>query len=122
MPPSPPDNNWQRQRFLWGIAIGWFTLIPLLYGCANAFKGISEEKATGIGAAAGGIAEGCVLVGALVLLLAPPVAIYLLVTAWSRGHAARKVFSLLTMLWSGFTFLLMLGIAWFVFIFPHQPH
>jgi hypothetical protein len=68
------------------------------------------------------VAEVCVIVGALVLLLSPLAAIYLLVTSWSRGQAARNFLSVITMLWSGFTLFLILGAAWMIFIFPHQRH
>ena len=112
----------KRKRFLWGVAIGWFSIIPLLYGCANAFKGVSQQKATGLGAVAGGMAEVCATVGALVLLLTPLIAIYLLVTSWSRDQAARNFFSVVTILWSGFTLFLILGAAWLMFVFPHQRH
>ncbi|HVO63710.1 MAG TPA: hypothetical protein VMT53_22495 [Terriglobales bacterium] len=110
----------KRKRFLWGIAVGWCTLIPLVYGCSNSFKGISEQKATGVGAVAGGVAEACVIVGALVLILYPRIAIYLLVTSWSRGQATRNFLSVITILWSGFTLLLIFGAAWMIFLFPHQ--
>jgi hypothetical protein len=122
MPEPSTTVDPKRKRFLWGIAIGWFSFIPLLYGCANAFKGVSEQKATGVGAIAGGVAEVCIFVGALVLLLSPLIAIYLLVTSWSRGQAARTFFSVLTMLWSGFTLFLILGAAWLIFVFHRQHH
>ena len=122
MPELSIDTDPKRKRFLWGIAIGWFSFIPLVYGCANAFKGVSEQKATGIGAIAGGVAEICVLVGALVLLVSPMIAIYLLVTSWSHGKAARNFLSVITMLWSGFTLFLILGAAWMIFVFPYRQH
>ena len=60
--------------------------------------------------------------GALILLLSPVVAIYLLVTSWSRGKLARNLLSVATILWSGFTLLLIFGSAWMILIFPHQQH
>ena len=122
MPEPSSIADPKRKRFFWGVAIGWFSIIPLLYGCANAFKGVSEQKATGLGTVAGGVAEVCAMVGALVLLVSPLIAIYLLVTSWSRGQAARNFFSVLTILWSGFTLFLIMGAAWLIFVFPHQQH
>lgn len=112
----------KRNRFLWGLAVGWFTLVPLVYGCANAFKGVTEQKATGIGVIAGGIVEVCAIVGAFVLLVSPMIAIYLLVTSWSRGQAARNILALITMAWSGFTLFIILGAAWMILLFPYWHH
>ena len=122
MPELSIDTDPKRKRFLWGIAIGWFSFIPLVYGCANAFKGVSEQKATGLGAVAGGIAEACAVFGVLAFLLSPMIAIYLLVTSWSRGRAGRNFLSVITILWSGFTLFLILGAAWMIFVFPHRQH
>lgn len=114
-----PVGDPRRTRFLWGVAIAWFPLIPLVYGCANAFKGVSEQKATGLGAVAGGIAEGCAIFGGLVFLLSPMIAIYLIATSWSRGQAVRNFFSVITILWSGFTLFLILGAVWLIFVHQH---
>src|SRR5581483_4642347 len=89
-----------------GVAIGWFSLIPLIYGCTNAFRGISEQKATGLGAVAGGIAEACTMFGVFAIVATEVGAIYLLVTSWSRGRSGRNFLSIITIAWSGLTLFL----------------
>ncbi len=112
MSESAVDNDTKRKRFLWGIAIGWFSLIPLIYGCTNAFRGISEQKATGLGAVAGGIAEACTMFGVFAIVATEVGAIYLLVTSWSRGRSGRNFLSIITIAWSGLTLFLIFSAAW----------
>jgi hypothetical protein len=44
------ERERQNKWFLWGTAFTWTLSIPLIVGVSNAFKGISEQKATGLGA------------------------------------------------------------------------
>ena len=53
----------KQKRFLWGIALAWAPWVPTMIGLASAFRGISNTKATGLAAVAGGFTETYVLVG-----------------------------------------------------------
>ena len=46
-----------KNKFLWGLVLAWAPAIPVIIGMRNTFRGISETKATGLGAVAGGLAE-----------------------------------------------------------------
>ena len=51
----------EKRRFLWGVSLAWAPWLPLLIasilGLTNGLRGISEQKATGLGAIIGGLAE-----------------------------------------------------------------
>src|SRR5437899_12068045 len=46
-----------RKRFAWGVGLAWLPLLSLVPGLFSAFRGVSQEKATGLAAVAGGLAE-----------------------------------------------------------------
>ena len=66
--------------------------IPALIGIGYAFRGITEQKATGLGAVVGGLSESFVLAGMGAILIGEVVAIILLCRAFfARTLAARFV-------------------------------
>jgi hypothetical protein len=77
----------KSQWFLWGTVLTLILSIPFMVGMFigmfNAFRGISEQKATGLGAVAGGIAEGYVTFGVILAYVLPVTAIVLLVRSFS---------------------------------------
>lgn len=100
-------DDLKRKRFLWGVLLAWSTLPPVMYGCANAFRGISEQKATGLAAVVGGLAEGLVPYGLLVTLILQVTAIVMLVRGFSSEHSGRSVLSVVSICWSVLTLLLL---------------
>jgi hypothetical protein len=112
----------KRRWFLWGVVLTWIVCIPAIVGAFNAFRGISDQKATGLGAVAGGLAEIYVMFGLLLALVMPVGAIVLLARSVSRGHRIRTMLSLLHICGSAFT-LILAGLAvWMLFIYlPHAP-
>ncbi|MGB8988422.1 MAG: hypothetical protein WCC37_17625 [Candidatus Sulfotelmatobacter sp.] len=106
----------KKRRFLWGIGLAWAPWIPMLVGIGNVFKGISEQKATGVGAVAGGLSEMFVLWGIASIFISQVVAMVLLVRAFSPGHWARSLFSVVSISMSGLMLLLVglsFWLAWF---------
>ena len=106
----------KKKRFLWGVALAWAPWIPTLVGLASAFRGISREKATGIAAVAGGLAEIFVVCGIGAVLIGQVTAIVLLFRAFSPGHGMRSLFSVLSICLSGLMLLLVglfLWLQWF---------
>jgi hypothetical protein len=69
----------KRNWFLWGTALTWVLSIPFVVAVFNAFRGISEQKATGLGAVAGGLTEGYVTLAIVIAFVLPVGAIVLLV-------------------------------------------
>jgi hypothetical protein len=114
------DDDRKRRRFFWGLALAWLPFIPVLVGLVNAFRGISQQKATGIGAVAGGIAEMGVL---YVLTLAPILAIsamVLLLRSLSKAHPLRNIWAAISLCWSALMIAVLALFFWLVYVFPRH--
>jgi hypothetical protein len=110
----------KRHRFFWGLALAWLPFIPVLVGLVNAFRGASAEKATGIGAVAGGISEMGVL---YVLTLAPILAIsamVLLLRSLSKAHPLRNIWAVISLCWSALMISVLALFFWLVYVFPRH--
>jgi hypothetical protein len=101
-----------RRRFLWGAALAWAPWVPTLIGLSYAFRGISTEKATGLGAVAGGLVEGFVLWGIATMIISQVAAIVILSRSFSREHWMRSLFSALSIGLSGLMLVLVGGFFW----------
>ncbi len=109
-------DDLKQKRFLWGVALAWAPWVPTMIGFANAFRGISNTKATGLAAVAGGIAEMYALLGLAATLICEVSAMVLLFRAFSRGHGVRSAFSVFSICMSGLmilVFCLSLWLFWF---------
>ena len=106
----------KKKRFLWGVALAWVPWIPTIIGLSRALRGIFEQKATGIGTLGAGLVESFVLLGIGTMLAAQVAAIVLLSRAFSPGHWARSLFSVLSICLSGLMLFLVglfLWVYWF---------
>jgi hypothetical protein len=77
---------------------------------------MSGQKATGIGALAGGLAELFVVCGICAILIGEITAIVLLLRAFSPGHWVRSFFSAMSICLSGIMLLLVglfFWLSWF---------
>jgi len=90
------SHDAKRKWFLWGMILAWIPVIPAIIGIFNAFRGISEQKATGLGAVAGGVAEVYATLGMIFVLILPVAAIVLLGKSLSSVHPVRTLFSWLS--------------------------
>ncbi|HUM06580.1 MAG TPA: hypothetical protein VLT90_14030 [Terriglobales bacterium] len=102
----------KNKRFFWGLLLVWAPWLPTLIGLANAFRGISTEKATGLAAVAGGLTEMFVLVGLITTLVFQVVAIVLLLRAFEAGHQLRNLFSVISVFFSVLMLLLVCSFVW----------
>jgi hypothetical protein len=93
--------------------------LPTLYGLANALTGISREKATGLAAVAGGLAEMFVLWGIVAMVIAQVVAIILLFRGFERGHLVRGLFAVVSIGLSG---LMLAFVGLFLWMLWFQAH
>ena len=110
----------KRNWFLWGMVLTSTLSIPLILGTFHSFRGISEQKATGLGAVAGGIAEAYMTFALILAFALPIAAIVLLVKSFSGGHRMRALFSLLCILWNALMLALAGLFVWLSFIYlPH---
>jgi hypothetical protein len=81
-----------KKLFYWGALLAWIPLgVVFLPSLAEMSKGMSENKATGLGAIAGGFAEGLTMFGLLALVVSEVAGIGLLWRSMSREHGARSV-------------------------------
>jgi hypothetical protein len=102
-----------NKRFLWGVALAWTPWIPTLIGLGYAFRGIFEQKATGLGVVAGGVSEMFVLWGIGTMIISQIAAIIWLCRAFSREHWMRNVVSVLSICLSGLMLVIVCFYFWF---------
>ncbi|PYX82323.1 MAG: hypothetical protein DMG70_15295 [Acidobacteria bacterium] len=113
------DRSQERKRtwFIWGMVLAGVPSVALIIGLFHAFAGISEQKATGLAAVAGGIAEAYVTVGLVLTFMIPVAAIVLLGRSFSSGHGIRALFAALAICWSGLLLSLYGFAAWMFFVY-----
>jgi hypothetical protein len=110
----------KRKWFLLGTVLTWTVSIPLIVGMFNSFRGISEQKATGFGGVAGGLAGAYMTFGLILAFVLPVVAIVLLVRSFSGRHRVRALVSVLYICWSTLALALAGLFVWLSFIYlPH---
>jgi hypothetical protein len=102
------SNDAKKKWFCWGLVLAWVPSIPFILGISilgisTSFRG---QKATGIGAVAGALAEVYLPLGILVTSISEIAAIVLLIRSLSKAHGGRRLFSLLTVGWSALVVLL----------------
>ena len=114
------ESELGRKRFLWGVLLAWAPWVPTMIGLGSAFRGIFSQKATGLGAIAGGLAETFVLCGIAAVLVGQVAAILLLFRAFSPGHWIRSLFSVLSICVSGLMLLLVGFFLWFSWFQTHN--
>jgi hypothetical protein len=94
------EEERKRRSFLWGVALAWLPFFPLLIGLLNALRGVSAQKATGLGAVAGGFAE----MGVTFFLILAPVLVVssfvLLLRSFSSTHRLRSFIATVSLCWS----------------------
>jgi hypothetical protein len=61
----------KRKYFLWGTILTWTLSVPVVIGIFHALRGISEAKATGLGAIVSGLAEAYVVFGLILAVILP---------------------------------------------------
>jgi hypothetical protein len=110
----------KRKRFLWGAALAWLPWVPMMIGLSYMFRGINGSKATGLAAVAGGFAEVYVVFGLAATLICEVGALALLMRAFSRGHAARSAFSVLSICMSGLMMILFCLSLWMFWFAGHH--
>jgi hypothetical protein len=110
----------RRKSFFWGIGLTGILSIPLIIVLFNAFRGISAEKATGLTAVAGGLAEAYVTLGILLSFGLAVGAIVLLLRSFSAGHRMRGLISLLCICACALTLAVASLFVWGVLVYlPH---
>lgn len=120
MPEAPPPNGHPddpaKRRFLWGVLLAWTPFfVAVVPGLFNAFREISTQKATGLGAVAGGLTEAFATFGLVAIVVFEVAGIVLLVRAFSKEHPMRTFFSILSICFSGLMLTILGLCVWFLF-------
>jgi uncharacterized protein YybS (DUF2232 family) len=102
------DDRKTKGRFLWGTVLTWALSIPFVIGMLTSFRGISEQKATGLGAVVGGLAGSYATFGIILAFVLPVVAILLLIRSFSSAHGMRSLVSLPYIGWNA---IMLMGLA-----------
>jgi len=113
--PFPADDV-KRRRFLWGIALAWIPFIILFSKLiVEVVRSASSNKATGLGAVAGGISEMFWIFGLIGTLVVEVSAIVLLVRAFSKGNSLRTGCAVLSICVSALMLFIFGWSAWLLF-------
>jgi len=107
------EDGLKKKRFLWGLALAWTPWLPIVIGLGRT---LSRQKATGIGAVAGGVTELFVVWGIAAMLIGQVAAIVMLFRTFSPGHWMRSLLSVVSICLSGVMLILLglfLWLSWF---------
>ena len=105
----------QSKRFRRGLLFAWvpllFFIVPTAIGIIRAIA--QREKATGLAAVAGGVAEPAATLGLVVIVASEVVAIVMLVRTFSRSHLTRTFVAIFSVGCSGLLLLVLGLFLWF---------
>ena len=104
-----------KRRFLWGVLLAWTPFFFSVFLLLNAFREISTQKATGLGAVAGGLTEAFAIFGLVATVVFEVTALVLLVRAFSKEHPIRTFFSVVSICCSGLMLSILGLCVWFFF-------
>ncbi|MDT8067211.1 MAG: hypothetical protein ROO76_03500 [Terriglobia bacterium] len=84
-------------KFLVGILLAWVPIVVIIVPVFfEVFRGITDQKATGLGAVAGGFSEAFVTFGVVTFVAAQVLAIILLIRSVGIGKTVQSVFAILS--------------------------
>lgn len=94
--------------------------VPTLIGVGIAFRGMSSQKATGLGAIAGGFAEALIVCGIGAIVITQAAAIVFLWRTFSKEHRMRGLFSVVSICASS-AMLFVVGLfLWWSWFWTHN--
>ncbi len=96
-----------KKRFIIGVLLAWIPWVPVAMGLREAFHGMSNTKAIGLGAVAGGLGEALVTWGVAAMVGAQVAAIILLGRSFAPEHGLRNLVSVLSIVLSGLMLVLV---------------
>ena len=114
----------QTKRFRYGLLLAWipliFFIVPTAIGVVRSITQASSEKATGLAAVAGGVAEVAATFGLVVIVASEVVGIVMLVGSSSRNHAFRTVVAIVSIVCSSLLLLVLGLFLWFAIVHHWQ--
>jgi hypothetical protein len=107
-----------QKRFALGVLLAWAPWVPTLIGVGYAFRAVSNSKATGIGAIAGGFGEILVYWGIAAMLVTQVLAIVWLWRSFSREKMLNNLVGAVSIAMSGLTLLATGFFVWTTWSLP----
>jgi hypothetical protein len=101
----------EKKSFAWGIGLAWIPIgLLVLPGLVNGWGGISQEKATGLAAVAGGMVEALSNFGLIAFVVCELAAMVLLLRVVKREQWGRSLVAVVSVVCS-VIFLALTGLA-----------
>ncbi len=118
----PNTAETAKSRFLLGLLLTWVpSILAAIPGIVSAISSVSHQKATGLGAVAGGFSEGFITFSLATVLVSQITAIVLLSRSFAGGGGLRGCFSVLSICWSGLALVMLGSFVWVFVIHPFGP-
>ena len=124
---TPMEENLeltQKKRFLYGLILAWipliFFIVPTAIGIVRSIVQVSNQKATGLGVIAGGVAEVAATFGLVAIIASEVLGIVMLVRASSRNHPARTIIAIVSVVCSGLLLMVLGLFLWFATVHHWQ--
>jgi len=102
------------------VALAWSPWVPTLISLGYAFRGIFEQKATGLGAVAGGLSDTFVMYGVGTVVVSQIAAIVFLFRTFSSGNWMHSLISALSICLSLSILLLVSFFLWLYWFPSHR--
>lgn len=102
-----------QSGFVRGLVFAWIPLLLFMVPAAmEMFRGVSGQKATGLGAVAGGLTNGLVIFGIVAIVACEVYGVVLLARSFSRDHVATSFLALISIVFAALVLLLVGGLVW----------
>jgi hypothetical protein len=108
-----------KRRFLIGALLAWVPWIPVVIGLRELFRGMSNTKATGVGALAVSLGEGFALWGIVAMIVTQVAAIIWLAKSFAPDNWWRNLVSVVSIVLSGLMLVLVCIFAGSVWLSRH---
>lgn len=101
-----------RSGFIRGLAFAWIPVLLFMVPAAmQIFRSVSGQKATGLGAVAGGLTNGLVIFGIVAVVACEVYGVVLLARSFSRQHMAASLLALVSIAFAALVLLLVGGLV-----------
>jgi len=111
------SQDLRKQWFRWGIALAWLPSIPFIMWLLYTFRGVFSQKATGLGAIAGGLCAVYMPFVILATLGIEIAAIVLLIRSFSKSQMGRILVSVFSIGWSMLVIASFSLLIWGVYVY-----
>ena len=94
-------DDQDKKRFAWGLGLAWVpVLVAFVPGFISAFRGLDQEKATGLAVVVGGFAEWLIKFGLVAFVLCQVAAIGLLARGIRREQWGQSLVAVVSIVCS----------------------